>query len=222
MNKKQTIDNKQVSEIVSQINNQEYIDAMQKTITIMKEEYGDFKLTKKMRKQLQEELGETQETVNGWQTVVDVLDHIDMTELAKKHPEEIGKAAKTIASFIGNVFPIVKIIGNALPEDFAAKIIEFAGMATPEHIINTIGKKQLQKSAEQNRIDTTDEYKENSIEDKKAQKPFNNIFSKIKKPSMSTETDSIEKLKRLAELKDAGIITDEEYTTKKIELLSKI
>lgn len=174
----------------------------------MKEEYSDYKLTKEMRQQLQKELNVTDETASNWQSVVDVLDHIDLTELARKHPEEIGKAAKTITSIVGCVFAPVGVAGNLIPEDAAAKIIEYSGMLLPTHIVNRIAKKQLENK--------------NNNEEKKAPQPISNLFSKIKKTSKQTEPDNIEKLKQLAELRDTGVITDEEYDAKKTELLSKI
>ena len=40
--------------------------------------------------------------------------------------------------------------------------------------------------------------------------------------SVSTELDPMEKLKKLAELKDAGVLTDEEFNIKKRQLLAEI
>lgn len=187
---------------------EENVENFQQIISVMKEEYSDYKLTKEMRQQLQNELNVTDETASNWQSVVDVLDHIDLTELARKHPEEIGKAAKTITSIVGCVFAPVGVAGNLIPEDAAAKIIEYSGMLLPTHIVNRIAKKQLENK--------------NNNEEKKAPQPISNLFSKIKKPSKQTEPDNIEKLKQLAELRDTGVITDEEYDAKKTELLSKI
>ena len=49
------------------------------------------------------------------------------------------------------------------------------------------------------------------------------IFTKRKNKSMeSSEEDSIDKIKKLAELKEAGIISDTEFEEKKAELLAKI
>lgn len=187
---------------------EENVENFQQIISVIKEEYNDYKLTKEMRQQLQEELNVSVETANNWQSVVDVLDHIDLTELAKKHPEEIGKATKTITSIVGCVFAPVGIAGNLVSEEAAAKIVEYSGMLLPTHIVNKIVKKQLENQA--------------NNENKKTTQPISNLFSKMKKSSKSAESDNIEKLKQLAELKDAGIITSEEYETKKTELLSKI
>ena len=65
---------------------EENVENFQQIISVMKEEYSDYKLTKEMRQQLQNELNVTDETASNWQSVVDVLDHIDLTELARKHP----------------------------------------------------------------------------------------------------------------------------------------
>ncbi|MBR4933414.1 MAG: SHOCT domain-containing protein [Clostridia bacterium] len=40
--------------------------------------------------------------------------------------------------------------------------------------------------------------------------------------SLHNDDDILEKIKKLSELKDSGIITEEEFETKKTELLSKI
>ena len=42
------------------------------------------------------------------------------------------------------------------------------------------------------------------------------------KPEPKKQIDSIEMIKKLAELRDAGILTDEEFSQKKSELLSRI
>lgn len=198
----------QKSELLENATNKETVNALQDIVSVIKEEYNDYQLTKEMRLQIQKELNVSEETVNSWQTIVDVLDHIDITELARKHPEEIGKTAKTITSIIGCVFAPVGIVGNMIPEDSAAKIIEYSGMLLPSHIVNTIAKKQLEKKP--------------SSEPTKTPKPITSILSKMKKPSKPTGQDNIEKLKQLAELKDAGIITADDYEAKKAELLSKI
>jgi len=42
------------------------------------------------------------------------------------------------------------------------------------------------------------------------------------KPEQKTQTDAIEMIKKLADLRDAGILTEEEFSEKKSELLSRI
>lgn len=66
-----------------------------------------------------------------------------------------------------------------------------------------------------------------SVKDKFAEggkKTLDNIsgFFAKKKQTEVKEEDPIEKIKKLAELKDAGIISEDEFETKKAELLAKI
>lgn len=58
-----------------------------------------------------------------------------------------------------------------------------------------------------------------------SKKTINNlsgIFSKKKTTAESQKTDLFESIKKLSELKESGILTQEEFETKKAELLAKI
>ena len=57
---------------------------------------------------------------------------------------------------------------------------------------------------------------------KKALDGISSLFSKKKPTSTEQSGDVMETLKKLAELRDAGIITEEEFIQKKAELLAKI
>ena len=130
---------------IENVTNEDTTTAVEETFKIMKEEYGEYKLTKKMKKELAEELGADKETVNGWEKLSDVLDHVDIAVLAKKHPEAIGKVAKGIASVVGCVFPAVGIVANAVPDKIVPKAIEVAGFLTPEHLLNMVAKGQAKR-----------------------------------------------------------------------------
>ncbi len=120
---------------------------------VMQEEIQDYKLTQEMRKEAAEKLGVDAETANGWKNAADILKHFDTVELAQRHPDEAGNTLKIIAAILAvAVPPSVLITGtvSALPKEMTAKIVEFSGYLTPEHIMNGIAahfsKKKKQKS----------------------------------------------------------------------------
>lgn len=57
---------------------------------------------------------------------------------------------------------------------------------------------------------------------KKIGNNISGLFGKIKGPSSPQEEDPIEMIKKLSELKEIGVITQEEFDSKKAELLAKI
>lgn len=57
---------------------------------------------------------------------------------------------------------------------------------------------------------------------KKTLDNLSGLFARKKQKAESTEEDPFEKIKKLAQLRDAGIITEEEFQDKKNELMSKI
>lgn len=57
---------------------------------------------------------------------------------------------------------------------------------------------------------------------KKTLDNISGLFSKKKKKDNTKETDIFDTIKKLSELKESGIITEEEFNNKKAELLSKI
>lgn len=57
---------------------------------------------------------------------------------------------------------------------------------------------------------------------KKLGENISGLFAKKSKTADDTTDNAVEKLKKLSELKDLGVITEEEFETKKAELLSQI
>ena len=57
---------------------------------------------------------------------------------------------------------------------------------------------------------------------KKLGENISGLFSKKSQATNNATDDVVEKLKKLSELKDLGVITEEEFETKKTELLSQI
>ena len=134
--------------IKSQLGNSGAVEVTKDLIEAVKEEIGDYKLTREMRKNAAKELGVDEETASGWQKMVDVLDHIDTVELAKKHPEKINKGLKVASQIAGTFFAPVGKIGDWMPEKAGAKAVEIAGSLTPEHLLNTYAKHRIKKEKE--------------------------------------------------------------------------
>lgn len=218
--------------ILQNIVNEDSFNALGSAIEVVKKEYGDFMLTNEMRVELAKELGVSEECADGWQRVVDVLDHIDINELAKKHPEAIGKISKTIMGIITYIFPAVSVV-NFVPEDFLAKFVEFAGVLTPEHLVKIFAQKQVEKNKakrEQAKITGIEQPSKFSEIKGKLSAGCKNTTDKIsglfaKKTStdgISQDEDIFESIHKLSELKDNGIITQDEFDSKKAELLERL
>lgn len=267
----------QAVQVVEQIGTEEAADTLTSAVKIVQEEYGDFKLSKSMKMKLAQDLNESEEVIDGWQRVSDVLDHIDMVALAQRHPEAIGKIAGTIVSVLSLFYPVVGTVGMLMPQEFLTKVVEFSGMLTPEHIANIIVKKQIERkkrrqserlasgetsvpinSEEPDDYVTIDE-PENDASDETAAVPaevvmsaqgqqqkgsgvFGSIRQKVSDGSKAVvsggkkiaekgsgifrskpkQEDIFESIRKLAQLRDCGAITEEEFETKKAELLARI
>ena len=93
-------------------------------------------------------------------------------------------------------------------EEFEKDIIEIENFAEQETDIPPVSKSTKEKLAKSGR---------------KAKDTISDIFSRKKqKDAQKEEETSIELIKKLADLRDAEIISDEEFERKKVELLSKI
>lgn len=216
--------------LVRNVVTEDSINALGSAMEIVKREYGDFKLTNEMRQALANELGEPEEYVDNWQKVVDVLDHIDINELAKKHPEKIGQISKAVVGIIACICPAAGV-ATIIPEEFLVKTVEFAGILTPEHLIKILAKKQIEKNKTKRKtnLDADQPSKFSELKDKVASgyKQTTNKFSKLlpKKssdPVQEQNDDIFDSIRKLSQLKESGIITQEEFDAKKTELLSKI
>ncbi len=135
-------------QVVEELSTENAVKSMEETINIVRQEYGNYKITQKMREELKEELGVDAEVANGWEKVSDIFDHIDIYELVKRHPEAMGKVARWVASIVGMFFGPVGTVAHNIPDELAAKIVGFAGLLTPEHWMNVIAKAQVHKANE--------------------------------------------------------------------------
>lgn len=123
------------------------VGVSQAIVNAVKEEVADYKLTREMRTQAMQEFGVDEATVNGWQTVSDLMDHLDLVELAKRHPEEINRTIASVLSFLSFI-PVVGALHRViekLPDSVLPKLVQTVGLLSPEHILNVISKKRLEK-----------------------------------------------------------------------------
>ena len=100
--------------VAEALTSSEALTAFVESVKVFEAEYGDYKLTKRKRKQLAKDFGVEEEKVNGWQKVSDILDHIDLVELAKKHPDSVRKIVKGVASIVGFFVGPVKAIVDGI------------------------------------------------------------------------------------------------------------
>lgn len=218
--------------VVQTVVTEDSIQALNIAMSVVKKEYGEFKLTQDMRQNLAKELGVSEESADGWQTVVDILDHIDLHELAKKHPDKIGMVSKTIVGIITCFFPAASVAALA-PEDFLAKMVEFAGILTPEHLVKIFAQKQIERNKEKReQAKLTDmeqpskfaEFKSKlSSGYKNTAGQISGFFAKkYNTPTLPKDEDIFESIRKLAELEQSGIITQEEFDSKKTELLNRL
>lgn len=169
-------------------------EAVDDIMGAIQKEVDDYKLTKEMRKKIIDETGADEATVNKWQTVADVIQHVDTVELAKKHPGATASAVKVAATVIGICIPPalpVTAVVAVLPQNVAAKIVQYAGMATPEHIVHTIAKRQAEKKRAK-LLALPEGQKEEKKEKKSLKEFFRNIFPKKKDAPALPEPENIE------------------------------
>ena len=153
--------------------------------------------------------------------------------------KQIGKAIgvkvtkSTVSKGISNVIPVIGgVISGGL--NFASmlpmanrlqKTLESASFDYTEADFNN-DIEIIENIDYSNEPDELEEIKEKVVENsKKIKSSITNAFNKIKKEKSSsseTEDDPFESIKKLSDLKDMGIITEEEFNNKKSELLSKI
>lgn len=137
-----------IVDITEPLSTEQTIQSMVETINIIRERHGNQGVTDEVRGALIEELGVDAEVAKGWKKITDILDMIDTHELAKNHPEAIGKMARKIASFVGIFYGPAGAVAQKIPDKVAAKIVEFAGFLAPEHILNVVAKDQLNRARE--------------------------------------------------------------------------
>lgn len=151
--------------------------------------------------------------------------------------KQIGKAIgikvtkSTVAKGVSKVIPVIGgVISGTL--NFAS-MMPMANRLQKTLDSATFGYTEEEYEQDILEIENITEAQEEPDEDKNikskiidgSKKTLDNIsglFSKKKKKDNSKETDVFDTIKKLSELKESGIITEEEFHNKKAELLSKI
>ena len=117
--------------------------AVEEVVSAVREEAGGLKVDVELRREAAQNLSADEKAANGWATVNDIIRHIDTAELAKKHPEAASTILKTVLGVVSLSCPVcVPIFGAVavLPPKTAAKIVEYSGMPTPEHLLHEVAK----------------------------------------------------------------------------------
>ena len=115
-------------------------DQAQTLFDAIKQEVGELKLDAQAREDLRLQFGVDEATANKWKTVDDVLSHIDIVDFAGKHPEALKNSIMAVLNTIANFFPVVAIASDIVaqvPESIVAKLVQFGGILTPEHLVHT-------------------------------------------------------------------------------------
>jgi len=207
-------------------------DSVNSLYELIKEEVGSYKLTKEMRQEAAAKFGVDQETANGWQTVVDVLDHIDMVSLAEKHPEKITSIVTAVLDVVGIFFPIASLASAAverMPKESAAKIVGLLAKATPEHVLHSIAKKKVShdKNLEESSCGFIASTKDEDsvavaldIQEKVEKIVAEKSEEVLDKPVV--EENLFEKINQAKQLFEIGAITEEEFVNIKAKLIEKM
>lgn len=118
--------------------NLEYAQA-QTLVDAIRQEVGEMKLEAQEREALRLQMGADEQTASRWKTIDDVMNHIDIVDMAGKHPEAIKHAVNSALGVVGLVFPVVAQasgIVTRLPESLVTKIVQFGGNLTVGHLVH--------------------------------------------------------------------------------------
>lgn len=105
--------------------------------SVFAKEAQEFKLDLDRKKFLREELRLKDVDLNSWQNAADIIRHLDLYELNRKHPQ----AAKNTLVTVLSIFPPTAIVAglcNTVPDETLSKILGFSLMASPDHLINML------------------------------------------------------------------------------------
>ena len=116
---------------------------------VFAKEAQEFKLDLERRKFLRDELKLKDVDLNSWQNAADIVRHLDLYELNRKHPQ----AAKNTLVTVLSAFPPTAIVAglcNTVPDETLSKILGFSLMASPDHLINMLVTHRANVIAERN------------------------------------------------------------------------
>ncbi len=138
-------------DVVQKLATEENVNSIAEILKILREKLGDQVLSKKMKDQLQQELGVDSDTANGWNKMADVLKYIDLCDLAKNNPEIFNRLGRFVKTVLCVIFPIAAPFISLIPESASSKVLEWTAFFTPEHILHLIAINQADKTHERER-----------------------------------------------------------------------
>ena len=104
---------------------------------VFAQESQEFKLDQERKRFLREELHLQDVDLNSWQNAADIIRHLDLYELNRKHPQ----AAKNTLVTVLSIFPPTAIVAglcSAVPDETLSKILGFSLIASPDHLVNML------------------------------------------------------------------------------------
>ncbi len=104
---------------------------------VFAQESQEFKLDQERKRFLREELHLQDVDLNSWQNAADIIRHLDLYELNRKHPQ----AAKNMLVTVLSIFPPTKIVAglcDTVPDETLSKILGFSLIASPDHLVNML------------------------------------------------------------------------------------
>lgn len=104
---------------------------------VFAQESQEFKLDQERKRFLREELHLQDVDLNSWQNAADIIRHLDLYELNRKHPQ----AAKNTLVTVLSIFPPTKIVAglcDTVPDETLSKILGFSLIASPDHLVNML------------------------------------------------------------------------------------
>lgn len=105
------------------------------------DEASEIKLDNEARKAACEELGVDMATARGWQTVSDIVKHVDLSELCEKHPDAAKSILVTTLGAVSVACPpmiVASGIAKVIPADVLTKVMGLSLKASPDHIIHIL------------------------------------------------------------------------------------
>ena len=116
---------------------------------VFAQESQEFKLDQERKRFLREELHLQDVDLNSWQNAADIIRHLDLYELNRKHPQ----AAKNTLVTVLSIFPPTKIVAglcDTVPDETLSKILGFSLIASPDHLVNMLVTHRANVIAERN------------------------------------------------------------------------
>ena len=240
------MDSEQINQITKIVGEEMTNEQENKLIDDLRERFQNLKINLKTRKRIAKSLSVDEKRAMDWKTVGDVFSFFDTSSLAKDHPQEAARILKIVAGIVGVAFPVtLPVTGTilVLPAPVAAKLVEYLGKPTPEHVVHKIADYQAEKYRDALTESTPET--ENDGEDISDYAEVIDIEAEDVEDVAAEETDgeepqetgdipqeeikiqqedneTIDSFELLYTLYQRGILTEDEFNMKKEELLRNL